>query len=148
MVRSSFMYIFVPLSLLCFFNFDRSVMTRLLSLRVMNRTITGRGSSSLAFRGFGSRWLMSMSFSSSLGSSWRTSLARFTTAAVVFSWSSLMPVILRLLRRPYCSRASFLSLSPRTSPWSCAMVASRSANAVFRPRTSSRSEATWILQTP
>ena len=35
---------------LYFFNFDRSVMTRLLSLRVMNRTITGRGSSSLALR--------------------------------------------------------------------------------------------------
>ena len=121
------MYICVPLSLLYFFNFDHSVMTRLLSLRVMNRTITGRGSSSLALRGFGSRWLTSMSFSSSLGSSWRTSLARFTTAAVVSSRSSLMPVILRLLRRPYCSRASFWSRSPRTSHWSCAMVASGSA---------------------
>ena len=136
------MYICVPLSLLYFFSFDRFVMTHLLSLRVMNRTITGRGSSSLALRGFGSRWLTSMSFSSSWGSSWRTSLARFTTASVVSSRSSLMPVILRLLRRPYCSRTSFWSRSPRTSPWSCAMVASRSASAVFRPRTTSRNDAT------
>ena len=75
-----------------------------------NRTMTWRGSHGLEFLGLGSPWLTSTSLGWRGGSSFMTPFAIAITASVVSSCScSGIPDILRLFRRPYCSRASKLS---------------------------------------
>ena len=147
LVRSSFMYILQSFSLLYslkFFLFDISLYLVALDLK---RTIIWRGWPGFEFLGLGSRWLTSMSPGCSGGSSSMTSLAIFITASVVSSFSfSGMPDIRRLLRRPYCSRASWSSLSFFISPLSSAMVSSLCARLALRLLTSATRELTLSMR--
>ena len=73
-------------------------------------------------------------------------LAKSTNALALSSWSSEMPVMRRLLRRPYCSKASFCSRRWRTSPWSSSIVAPRSATLSLRVRNwACRPEMLWTM---
>ena len=65
------------------------------------------------------------------GWTFSTVFARETTAAVLSSSASLMPLTLRQWRLPCCSKASWASSSRWTSPLNWAMVASRSCRAVL-----------------
>ena len=84
--------------------------------------------------------LMADAYVLSLQGGWTfsTVFARETTAAVVSSSASLMPLTLRQWRLPCCSKASWASSSRWTSPLNWAMVASRSSRAVLSEVTSSR----------
>ena len=99
----------------------------------------GQGWSFGEFLGLGRRWLLVMSCLSRGGRTFKTSLAKLTTAAVVSSSVSLTPAMRKQLRRPYCSRASCLSCRSAMLSLIWAMAASRSATVCFRDRTSSRS---------
>ena len=119
------------------FSFFLSLISRSWSWHLTKRIIMGDISSSPAFRGFLSRWLTLMSSACRGGWTFSTVFARETTAAVVSSSASLMPLTLRQWRLPCCSSASCASSSRWTSPLSWAIVASRSHRAVFREVTSS-----------
>ena len=102
-----------------------------------NLTIIGRGSSCLALRGFGGRWLTSMSLCTNGGSNSRISLASSSTAPVVSSFSfSGSPEIRKLFPLPYCSRSSWSSFNCFISSFNSAIVASRSAKLALRLRIS------------
>ena len=98
----------------------------------------GFGKVAGALQGLSSRWLSLMRCSSFGRSIFITSLDNLMTATVVASSVSLMPLILKQLRWPYCSRASFRAGNSRVSFLITAMVVSRSASCCFRERTSSR----------
>ena len=72
-VRSSFIYVLICLSSLEVFRALRLEMTLYLVALERNLTIIGRGSSCLTLRGFGRRWLTSMSLCTNGGSSSRFS---------------------------------------------------------------------------
>ena len=95
------------------------------SVQVIKQTMMGHSSSSRAFRGLARRWLTSMSFGcNGVSLTSRSSFTRLTTACVVSSWSSLMPLIRSLLRWLYCSGTSLCNYRWHTSPRSSSITAS------------------------
>ena len=91
-VRSSLIWVLTSLSSLNFFSSLRSFSTLSLSAFRVNLIIMGWGSSAGALRGLGSLWLLLISWGAMGGSTFRISLASWTTAAVASSSVLLMPV--------------------------------------------------------